>query len=259
MLLRIHDEDLRKDRRFEATLLHALARGIEQTYQLEESELEALRLGEEEHRSILFYEASEGGSGVLLRLVEEADAIGRIASAALERCHFDEEGRDLKESCHAACYDCLMSYRNQFDALSLDRHVISDFLVELTHCSTQQQSGSRSWDEQLSWLRTLTDARSDLETRFLDALAEGQHRLPDDAQRKIDEPRCVADFYYAPNICVFCDGAVHDKPETQLRDQAIREELTRAGYRVVAILSGSDLSEQIAQYPEVFGKRGNRA
>lgn len=253
LLMRIQDADRRKDRRFEATLVYALARGIEMTYELEESELEVLRLGEGEHRSILFYEASEGGAGVLRRLVEEADGMARIASAALGRCHFDQEGNDLKKSCHAACYDCLMSYRNQFDALLLDRHVVSDFLVDMTHCSTQQQSGSRSWDEQLAWLRTLTDERSDLEMEFLNVLAEGRHRLPDDAQRKIDKPRCVADFYYAPNICVFCDGSVHDQPEQREQDARLREELVQRGYRVISLRYDTGLAEQINQFPEIFG------
>ncbi len=117
-----------------ATLQHSLLRGIEATFQLEEGEI----LGEampshDSRKGVLFYEATEGGAGVLTRLVTETDAIARVARKALELMHFTPEsisngsgdGSTLadvaKTECVAACYRCLLSYFNQPDHEILDR------------------------------------------------------------------------------------------------------------------------------------------
>ncbi len=109
-------------------------------YQLEENELAAERIGRDEHHALLFYETSEGGSGVLRRLLEETDALARIAQAALARLHYTPDGADLRPECVAACYECLLSYSNQLDALLLDRCWVRDLLVALTHARTCRAS-----------------------------------------------------------------------------------------------------------------------
>jgi hypothetical protein len=45
--------------------------------------------------------------------------------------------------------------------------------------------------------------RCELEARFLEVLSDGGHRLPDEAQKLIGEPACIADSFYEPNSCVF--------------------------------------------------------
>lgn len=117
-----------------ATVQHALLRGLEAVFQLEEGEILAEPMPIRDERSgVLFYEATEGGAGVLTRLVAEPDRIAEVARKALAIMHFaiaeeealpktaDELGEISGTACVAACYRCLMSYFNQPDHELLDR------------------------------------------------------------------------------------------------------------------------------------------
>jgi superfamily II DNA/RNA helicase len=111
-----------------ATLQYALLRGIESVFQLEEGEILAEPMpARDERTGFLLYEATEGGAGVLTRLVAEAERLAEVARKALGIMHLavDERGSlpaDIQglvdqpgTKCVAGCYRCLMSYYNQPD------------------------------------------------------------------------------------------------------------------------------------------------
>jgi very-short-patch-repair endonuclease len=243
-----------RDEEFWASLQYALLRGMQVAFDLEENELAAERIGQGKNRRILFWEAAEGSMGVLKRWVSSQDALAQVARAALEVCHFDPQtGEDKQPECVRACYDCLLSYNNQLDHLKLNRHAVRDYLLFLSQSQIQPSSTLRSYDEQYEYLRSRTDPESELERRFLDHLYRTRRRLPDDVRRYIREIPCEADFFYEPNICVFCDGAVHDRPEQRAKDREIRARLKERGYRVIVIRYDRDLEEQIDDHKDVFG------
>ncbi|EQD48278.1 DEAD/DEAH box helicase domain-containing protein, partial [mine drainage metagenome] len=77
---------------FMASLQAALKTAIQIQYQLEDNELSAEPLpSNNDRRRLFFYESTEGGAGVLHRLIEEPDALARVARVALELCHVDPE------------------------------------------------------------------------------------------------------------------------------------------------------------------------
>lgn len=262
LLLRPVQENGELSEGFLASLGYALQRGIQVLFQVEEQEIAVERIGEGDQERLLFWEAAEGGTGVWPRLLEGPQALARVAGEALRVCHFDPAGgADLAGGlggCSRACYDCLLSYRNQPDHPLLDRHAIRDFLLALAQSSTMRQTGDRSYDEQFAWLEERRDRSSTLEGEFLTLLHRTRRRLPDRAQYR-PEPGVFAeaDFFYERDgirgACVFCDGPEHNEPARRARDQSERGKLEDLGYRVIVIRYDRNLGEQVRQHTDIFG------
>lgn len=141
------------------TLQHALTRGLDLVFQLEEGEtLTEPVPSRENRRAILAFEATEGGAGVLGRLVGEPDALARVARAALELMHFgniqaaaDAGDPGLLENdphapCVKGCYRCLLSYYNQPDHEQIDRHddEVKAVLLRLARSTVRRETRSSS-------------------------------------------------------------------------------------------------------------------
>ena len=247
---------------FLASLSYSLQRGCQIFFQVEEQEISVGRIGAEDQERILFWEASEGGSGVWSRLLEEPQTIAKVAREALHICHFDPaSGADLVTDgkCSRACYRCLLSYSNQMDHRLLNRFLIRDFLMSLQEATSTRQAHGRNYDEQYRWLLERRDPASSLEAKFLDELYKARHRLPDKAQFR-PEPQVYAesDFFYdrdgLKGIAVFVDGSPHDEPARKEKDSRERGNLEDMGYRVIVIRYDKPIQDQIKAHADVFGR-----
>ncbi len=221
---------------FIATLQYALETAIQAVYKLESDELDSERLGDGKY--LLFWEAAEGGGGVLSQLLEQPNAFGKIADAALDICHFKE----AKDNCIQACYECLLSYRNQFDHALINRHLIQRLLEQLLHSTVVCEAQGTSRSDQYQQLLQQTDPNSDFERVVLQEIYQRGYKLPDTAQELIPEANCKPDFLYKLDaIAIFCDGSAHDHPNQKKKDRNERNNLKyNTKYRVLTLRYDED-------------------
>ncbi|MFM1816406.1 MAG: hypothetical protein RLZ98_3101 [Pseudomonadota bacterium] len=247
------------DPAFMPSLDAALRRGIQHVFQVEGSEISVEPLPSRQRRNhLLFYEATEGGAGVLRQLVDDPTALARVARAALELCHFDPEtGEDRghlhKDGCEAGCYDCLLDFGNQPDHAFIDRKKIVDYLRQLARSTSSLTDAAPAVGDQ--WHPLYAACDSQLEKRFLDLLRQHGFTPPTHAQYWIPERYSRPDFYYGEGaVCVFVDGPPHDTPEQAEEDRAVRARLIDDGYRVIVFHHATtDWMALIRQTPGVFG------
>lgn len=241
-----------------ASLLAALKSAIQVSFQLEETELAAELLPDDKTpRELLFYEAAEGGAGVLRQLVQDPQALPRVARTALNLCHFDEQGGEPPElqpaeGCEAACYDCLMNYANQRFHRLLDRKAIRDILLELANSQVQSSSGEQNRQQHLQAL--LRQCDSELERSFLQMLELRSLRLPSHAQHLIPEAQTRVDFYYQEaRTVIYIDGPHHLYPERQQRDQQQERLLRLNGYSVLRLAASEEWERILQDRRDLFG------
>ena len=261
LLIRPVSDEFKITDQFLTSLGYSLQRGMQLLFQVEQQEIALEQIGEHDNRRLLFWEAAEGGNGIWQRLIEDPNALAKVAEKALDICHFEAStGAELPgwaERCSRACYDCLLSYSNQLAHPLIDRHLIREFLLLLLK-STTKKNTERSREEQYAWLEERRDQNSNLERDFLKLVYETDRRLPDRAQHRPErEVYAEADFYYdrdgLPGVCVFCDGPDHDQPNRKESDQREREKLADLGYRVLTVRYDSRLEDQLVSNRDVFG------
>ena len=255
------EDDVERNRMM-ASLQAALKTAIQVTFQLEDTELALESLpSSSDRRVLLAYESSEGGAGVLRRLIEDPSAIAKVARQALEICHFDPDtGEDrrrapgAKEDCEAGCYDCLLSYYNQPDHRLVDRHLVRDVLKQWCGGVTSASPASVSRAEQVQRLVNLAD--SELEKSWIRFIDEGKFALPDGAQRLFESAHSRPDFVYdAPHfLAVYVDGPHHDHPDRHERDKDKVAAMQALGWTVIRFHHQDDWAAKVAERPDVFGR-----
>ena len=243
-----------------ASLQAALKRAIQVEFQLEDGELAAEPLPSiSKRRQILFFEAAEGGAGALRRLIDDADALRRVAREALRICHFDpDNGEDLRrapasaEDCEAACYDCLMSYINQPDHPNLDRLLVRDLLLQISAGELSASPAPAPRADHLAALRR--QCGSTLESEWLALLEGNALRLPSRAQVLLDDFRTRPDFVYDEHcVAVYVDGPAHELADRAARDAEQQSDLEDAGWSVIRFAARDEWPAILAKHPGVFG------
>jgi hypothetical protein len=149
-----------------STLQHAIARGLEIVFQLEEGEIQTEPVPQRDNRrGILAFEATEGGAGVLGRLTSDPKAVANVARAALDLMHYRnvevaiasadpallQESKDA--NCVKGCYRCLLSYYNQPDHEQIDRtdNVVRLLLLRLARSQVASATVLRNAEPQSDW------------------------------------------------------------------------------------------------------------
>lgn len=169
------------------TLQAALKRAIEQTYQLESSEIAVSPLpSENDRKQLLIYETTEGGAGVLQHIATDAHALATVARKALRIMHYvvPDDTTDLNlstitteagEDCVAGCYKCLLSYFNQPDHSLIDRRdpAAKRFLIELVKGVSVPSIVEPQPQEEASQPQSISD-------RFMAQLHKLGYLVPDD-------------------------------------------------------------------------------
>ena len=238
-----------------ASLQSAFKEAIQKHFQLEPRELSGEPMPSAQSRQeILFYEASEGGAGVLRQIAEDPAVLPMLARRALEICHFDPDTLEDKgaKTCGKACYECLLDYGNQMDHKDLDRYTIRDLLANLSRSECKPAGGAGSRGERMAALRKRCDSK--LEQRWLDLVDTLMLRPPSDGQYLIEACFTQPDFYYREhNAAIYVDGPPHDEPDQIRKDEDITRRLMEMGYIVVRFHHKADWYEIFRNQPDIFG------
>lgn len=237
-----------------ATLQAALKRGIEMTFQIEESELVAEPLPKaDERRALMFYEAAEGGAGVLTRIASDPASLAQVASNALKLLHHNtpqglwklEDLSALEQTnalgnriCEAGCYQCLLSYFNQPDHNNINRRNLDALKVLVALANAEVKA------KQVPPPKHGAEPNNVRLQHWLDAVAKAHLRLPDATLVSVNQGAATAAGQYkSARALVFLEDI--DTETTAL--------LTDKGWQVLNFSDPSQWQAQFTAHPKVFG------
>jgi very-short-patch-repair endonuclease len=234
--------------------MYALKRAIERYFQVEANEIGATIMGEMETPNILLYEAAEGSLGVLSQLVESPSVYSSVMHTAFELCFMHGNREIPEEELVPATYDDLLSYYNQHHHKEIDRNLIREALRLLMESSVEVLTSPdfSSYDQHYAAIQKARDPNSSTEDNFLKYLYKNGLRLPDEAQPRVDQMFVRPDFFYKPNVMIFCDGTPHDDPAIRKDDLEKRNALKNSGYQVLSWYYADSLQGFIAKRPDIF-------
>ncbi|MDM8542036.1 virulence promoting factor [Desulfococcaceae bacterium HSG9] len=233
------------------TLQYALKRAIEKVFQAEPREIGAELMGDEQQPNIFIYEAAEGSLGILSQFIEDKAVFGKVIDQAIAICRYDDP--DYKDE---ASYDDLLSYYNQRYHDVINRYEIQEALAKLKICDveiiTNQTFGD--YEQHYQQLLNRIDPDSITELKFLNYLYDNGLKLPDAAQKTVEGVLCQPDFFYEPDVWVFCDGKPHDKPTVKAKDKLQRAAILNRGDQVWVYYYMDKLDQIIGKRPDIFKK-----
>ncbi len=241
------------------SLKYALKNAIQTIFELEDKELAVENLPSHgTPNSILFYEAAEGGAGVLKQLLD-TKVFREVIREALKLTHFDPDTYEnlvyppnSDEECVAACYQCLLSYYNQTEQEILDRRLSAPILNQLLVSEIIRSSSSVSREQLYSDLKKLNG--SSLEKEWLDYIYQKGYILPTHAQKLIDNCNTQADFVYHDKMtAVYIDGPVHDTSDVKEKDRIIESALQDQGWYYLRFRYDKNWDTIIKENPSIFG------
>lgn len=236
------------------TLMYALKRAIENYFQVESNEIGATVMGEPDMPNILLYEASEGSLGVLEQMVDSPEIYKEVMKEAYHFC-FVKDGVEIpEEELVPATYDDLLTYYNQYHHQIIDRNLIREALSLLKDSDIEvvSQTFSGTYEEQYLALQKARDPNSSTEDKFLKYLHDHGLRLPDKAQPIVQDMYVRPDFFYEPNIFVFCDGTPHDDKHVMEDDKLKREALKSDGKQVHSWYYKEPLEDFVSKRSYIF-------
>ena len=233
-----------------ATLQAALLRSIEQTYQIESSEIFIDPIpSTSDRRMLLIYETGEGGSGVLRDLVENPEAIKRIARQALELMHYNVGSLDYidadalaeldaKPECINGCYGCLLTYTNQPEHRLINRRDLPAlrFLAALANSGELVQSTIENSAED----KTIGPA--DAISRFKLFANKNDFLVPDVVPKVFKSLDVKFDAAYSAYRCCLSFAPV---------DKDVVEALDEFGWQVLDLSSEDRWLEIMKSHPEL--------
>jgi len=245
-------EDLYKS--FFTTLAQAIIEGIQISMNVDVDEVRYFLMPDPQNNkksSIVLYETSEGGAGILESFLNRS-SFHDIMRQSLIILHENEE-----KQCDRACYECLCNYYNQYDHDILDRKLVLPILRNLLKADIRIALDS-SPSTKNHYENLISLCESTLEKQTLTAIHQAGLPLPDNAQEIVAEGDIIVarpDFTYnkgGHSILIFVDGPDHDN-EAQKRDDSMkRDRLDLMGYTIFVIRYNDDVKGKIQELSDLL-------